>query len=426
MSTWVDRINDHPIFKTLTKLNQSLEESKSKAEAASIEAVEALDRISNGSRFIEGLLNRVEPILIVPTWLDQINSSLTQISACVTQFGTASDIGQLNSGNAHLDTALSQISTIHVLATPTDIDNLREASATFRRACGQLSRNLEADVEQTRSASVTLKAKLDELTTEITTQKKRLDDAITGFTESFNTAQSARNEEFSTTKEKLKSDISSVIAKSQESVSALISEGKEAINQLQKNLQENHDAHLKSTIEKSEGLVENIGKHQDEAERLVGIISMTGIVGGYQQVADKERDSFVRWRIGTVLCMILLASFGFYTFYTAVSPNFEPAAFANRLFVTVTLALLAGYSAFQADRHRKSEIENRRMELELASFDPFLASLTDEERNELKKVMADRIFGRNAIHTNENEPVSPGSIVDLLKLAVESLAKSKN
>jgi len=426
MSQWVDRINDHPIFETLKKINQSLEESTSKAEAASIEAVEALDRISNGSRFIEGMLGRVEPMLIVPTWLDSLNSSLTQISACVTQFGKTSDIGQLNNGNTHLDTALSQISTIHVLATPSDIDNLREASSTFRRACGQLSRNLEAEVEQTRSASAALKTKLDELTTEVTTQKKRLDDAITSFTDSFNTAQSTRNEEFSSTKEKLKTDISSVVSTSQESISTLLSKGKEAMEQLQKNLQDNHNTHLKTTEEKSERHLEDIGKHKDEAERLVGIISMTGMVGGYQQVANKERNSFVRWRIGTVLCMILLASFGFYTFYTAVSPHFEPAAFANRLFVTVTLALLAGYSAFQADRHRKSEIENRRMELELASFDPFLASLTDEERNELKKTMADRIFGRYPTHADENEPVSPSSIVDLLKLALESLAKAKN
>lgn len=142
-------------------------------------------------------------------------------------------------------------------------------------------------------------------------------------------------------------------------------------------------------------------------------------------MANAERDAFVRWRIGTVGSMAVLALFAMITFYAAVSAEFQPGVFANRIFVTVTLAILAGYTAFQADRHRRAEIENRRMELELASFDPFLASLTDQERNELKKQVADRLFGRTSSEKTSSESLSPNNVFDLLKMTLENLTKGK-
>lgn len=426
MSEWVERVINHPVFETLKAIELSLDATRSKAEAMTTDTIEALDRLSSGNRFIDNLLRRVDPILIVPAWLDPLNNSLVQVASSITQFNKTPNLGQLAIGNTHLDTALSHLSSIHILATPADIDDLREALSSFRRACGQLSRNLEIEVDKTRHSSTLLKTKLDELSVEITTQKKRLDDAITSFTDSFNTAQSTRNDEFSLAKEKLKTDALDLLKKSQESFSTFFLASKESIDKLQITIQENQDAQLKLTEKKCESHLSDISKHQDEAKRLVGIISMTGMVGGYQQVANKERESFIRWRRGTVFCMILLAIFGFYTFYTAVSPSFEPATFANRLFVTITLAILAGYSAFQADRHRKSEIENRRMELELASFDPFLASLADEERNELKKIMADRLFGRYMTGHSIEDRVSPSSIVDLLKFSINTISKTKS
>lgn len=426
MSEWVDRIENHEIFNTFESLNKLLDENRVKAEKTSTEAIDALDRVSSGVRHIESLLNRVDPILIVPSSLNQLNASLNKISASMALFKQTSGLVHLISGNTQLDTALPQLSTIHVLATPSDVDNLREASSSFRRSCAQLNKNLEIEIEKTLSTSENLKTKLDELSTEITNQKTRLDDAITNFTESFNTSQSKRTEEFSSFKEQFKTDVSDFINKSQNSFTIFMSESKENLTQLHDDMNSEHLTLLKTTEENNNNTMKDIEKHKTEAERLVGIISMTGMVGGYQKVANKEKSAFVRWRIGTVICMILLVTFGVYTFYTTVSENFDSAIFANRLFVTVTLALLSGYSALQADRHRKAEVENRRMELELASFDPFLASLTDEERNELKKNMAERIFGRHATSHKNNEQVSPNALVDLLKQALESIGKSKN
>ena len=425
MSQWVDRISGHPVFATLEALGKSIEQTKPKSEETSTDAIEALDRVSRVNQHIGGLLNRVDPLLVIPGWLDNLRSCLAQATAHLDQFRSDGNVAQLIGANGQMDNALAHSGVLQVLSAPSDMEDLREATSSFRRACGQLTRHLESDVDQTRSAASTLKSKLDELTTEVTAQKQRLDVAITSFTQNFNDAETSRSKDFAELKEKAQSEFHESLEMWRDEAKELRDENQKAFDALLNSANESYKSSLAGSESKCEGLLSEIGTHRSEAERLVGIISMTGMVGGYQRVANVERDAFVRWRIGTVLSMLLLSAFAIYTFFAAVSPEFQPGMFANRLFVTVTLAILAGYSAFQADRHRRSEIENRRMELELASFDPFLASLTDDERNELKKVVADRLFGRSPTNGDDTEGVSPKNVLELLKLTLDNLSKAK-
>lgn len=394
MSRWIERVNQHPLFETLTSVSALTDELSAAPENVSADVVESLNRIAMVVRYIDGLLRQVDPLLIVPSWLDQIKSSVDAVIGHLTQFRADRNPKLLLAANTNLDSALSQLSTVHGVSSPEAVEDLREASSSFRRACGQLTRNLEAEVEQTKSASNNLKSKLDEMTAEVTAQKQRLDTAITNFTQSFNEAQTTRGNEFAELKEKARKEVTMEISAFRESVDGLMSESNSTIKELFERIEKEHRTHKESTGEQADRLLQELQGRLDEAQRLVGIISMTGMVGGYQRVANDERNAFVRWRRGAVGSMLLLTSFAIYTFGTAASMHFDAGQFANRLFVTVTLAVLAGYAAVQADRHRRAEISNRQMELELASFDPFLASLSDEERNSLKRDLADRVFGR--------------------------------
>lgn len=425
MSKWVTRIEEHQIFETFDVLQIRLEESKLKEEVLSIDATDDLERIFNGVHYIINLLDKVEPTLIVPNWLNPLNTSLTQISNSINQFNNTSNIVHLNTANNHLDNALSQLSAIHVLATPSEVESLREVSSSFRRSCSQLIRNLESEVLQTDEASKALKAKLDELSSETVEQKKRLDEAITNFSENFNASQTKRNEEFSSLKEQSKTTFLNIIDYCQESFGNFQSKTNEQSIELQEELRNEHSTLLETVQKENSRVLEDIENYKIKAEEIVGIISMTGMVGGYQKVANQEKRAFERWRWATVISMTLLIAFGVHTFFTTVSQNFEPAVFVNRLFVTLTFVLLSGYAALQSDRHRKAEVENRRMELELASFDPFLATLSEDERNELKKKMAERIFGRHTTLNDNNEHVPNHILVELLK-TLQSTGKLKS
>lgn len=93
--------------------------------------------------------------------------------------------------------------------------------------------------------------------------------------------------------------------------------------------------------------------------------------------------------------MFLVGMVGFAIFaFKGTLDEFEIGAFLARFGVVLTFGALAGYGARQADKHHKVERRNRRVELELASIDPFLAELPEAERNQVKAAVADRLFAR--------------------------------
>lgn len=425
MSQWVQRIEEHQVMSDMTTLITAIESSQQRALELSPEAVESLDRVHRIVTHIRSVVSRVDPLLVVPAWLDNMKTGITQATTHINQFRGDGTLAHLTNANAQIESALTYTSNFHVLLATSDIDELRESSSTFRRACGQFTRNLDDEVGKTKTTATTLKEKLDELTLEVTNQKQRIDSAITSFTQTFNDAETTRAKDFATNKEKLKTDFEEGFDEWSSAAEKLREASQEAFDDLLKKIDEGYRSSLNAAEVEGKKVLASLNAHKEEAERLVGIISMTGMVGGYQRVANAERDAFVRWRIGTVGSMAVLALFAMITFYAAVSAEFQPGVFANRIFVTVTLAILAGYTAFQADRHRRAEIENRRMELELASFDPFLASLTDQERNELKKQVADRLFGRTSSEKTSSESLSPNNVFDLLKMTLENLTKGK-
>jgi hypothetical protein len=82
----------------------------------------------------------------------------------------------------------------------------------------------------------------------------------------------------------------------------------------------------------------------------------------------------------------------------------------------------------QVSRHQKNERGLRQAELEIASLDPFLATLDDKDRNEVKKEFASRYFGqREAEAKNENPDPKlldlAGSLVKALQDMQLSLKK---
>ena len=64
-------------------------------------------------------------------------------------------------------------------------------------------------------------------------------------------------------------------------------------------------------------------------------------------------------------------------------------------------------------------MRNRRYHLELASIDPFLKDLPEEERHELKSQLADRLFAQPDLPDKIEEGVKVEALIDLLKLAIK-------
>lgn len=421
MNEWVQRIEKHALFGDLESLRAAIQSATPLAEAANTTAIEALDRVSRVAEHLGSALSLVDPVLVLPAWLEPLRQGVSQCTACLNNFINDKNAAHLNTANTHADNVLANSAILWQASSPRAEGDVRKAISDFSAHCSALTKNLEQEVEGTKAAATTVRTRLDEFGQEITSQKQRIDAAITQFTQTFNDAETARTAEFSRLKEEVSSEFDHKRTVWEAEVATAVMNAGKRLDTMYAKGEEGFKTRIDNLDAEGKELLAKLNAQKDEAERLVGIISMTGMVGGYQKVADDERKAFITWRRITLVSMVVLTGFAVYAFIHATSPDFQAGAFANRIFVTVTLAILAGYCAFQADRHRRAEMVNRRMELELASFDPFLATLEDGERNALKKQIADRIFGQFGTDKSNHDGASPANLIDVVKQLIGKL-----
>jgi hypothetical protein len=117
-----------------------------------------------------------------------------------------------------------------------------------------------------------------------------------------------------------------------------------------------------------------------------------------------------------------LIAFAIYAAAHTIDADFKWPLFAGRVLVAAACGILATYAARQSKRHLDVERRSRQIQLELASIDPYLASLPEEKRVEVKRLLAERFFGQTLPPdmTDEN---GTGTVVDLAKGAVDALVK---
>ncbi len=63
-----------------------------------------------------------------------------------------------------------------------------------------------------------------------------------------------------------------------------------------------------------------------------------------------------------------------------------------RALLTGVLLYGAAYSSQQSTRHRNNEKRTRGFALEVKAIDPFISSLGEEERNQLKRLLSEKLF----------------------------------
>ena len=64
-----------------------------------------------------------------------------------------------------------------------------------------------------------------------------------------------------------------------------------------------------------------------------------------------------------------------------------------KVFATSTLAASAAYSARQASKQEAVERYARKLEMELVTIDPFIESLSDDQKSALKVELTRKLFG---------------------------------
>ncbi len=139
-------------------------------------------------------------------------------------------------------------------------------------------------------------------------------------------------------------------------------------------------------------------KHKSILE-LYGLVAGDTVAGGYLQSADEERKQTRFWRGATIAFIAFTSGWIAITYFSSIDPNLNGgqlwAHIAKAASLTAVLLFGAAYSSRQSSFHRKNEKRTRWFALEIKAIDPFIASLTTEQQQQLKKDLSERLFGQN-------------------------------
>ena len=399
MPQWVELFQNHPVHEQLRAFGSKLAEiEEDENEEPTPEITESLERLKLISNYAKKVFGTLDPFLTPRAALDNINSYLQQATSYCDQYKNDGNAAHLESANGQAEGVLLQLGSIPSIRSNEELEGLSEGIVSFRRSVGQYQRYVSDEREGIEARVEQAKEQLDGVSNNITAQQTRLDEVVSEFQRQFSESEERRRTEFAETE-------------------------KDQENRFREG-EENRATEFRQFVEEqsaqSEKHLEDILSQKERADELVYVISNTGMVGGYQKIANDERRVAFRWQVVAVVAFIGLIAFAVFAFVATLGGSVSWQAFGARLFVAVTFGILAAYAASQADRHEYVERTSRRLELALASVDPYLVSLPEETRHEVKQALAMKFFGETP-ETDQNTPEVNGTSADLLRMALETI-----
>jgi hypothetical protein len=410
------------------------------------EAVEALERLRSVLAVCGKRLGGIDPVIMSTASLDSIAVGFDQQKAAIEAFISDRNIAHLVDANHAADAALVGLAPIPGMSSSEELIGLMQAVTSYRDLMdeqlrsgtssrretqghiGELTKNLEEIKVYVQTTLAELKTQLEAERQKISSQAAEQQKAFAEAQESrvntltktltdqqgqFSAAQENRNRDFTTAQTEAQKRLGDVITDYAKRLTdqdseftkqrvAFVATATEKLS----TLHEDYD-------KKAKGILDEVNQHRSDVEKLVGVIGSLGVTSGYQTTANRARISMWVWQTITVAAMCGLIYFAYHAFLPSVQGAFRWESFAARVFLTITVGVLAAYAGAQADRFFHMEKSNRKLALELTAIDPFIALLPQDEQYKFKLEIGRRSFAQDETAVPKSTK-SPATTLDLL------------
>jgi len=439
-----------------------------------MEAAESHRRLMHLIDAVRRRLEAADPLLAPLARLDNVSTNLSKARQEIENFRTQQSGTHVDQAMAHAEAALTQAMYIPIISTPADVQALQDASVSFRRSLGQHHRHAEEQLTASKSDLEGLRAQAAALASELQQLRARADETIARLESQFSQAEAERRRESQATISQGQQQISETEQRVQRLISDLeqrgqallsdieqraikttsdveqrfqgaqqartdkfeeaLSAAKESATTALSEIGEARDAQLEAYQGEWEAFTETMAARQAEVDRLVGAVTQTGMVGGYQRVANEERYAMRVWQGVTVASIVAFVILMIWLLPEVTLPdgNGEPSApfswpiFVGRALAALGLAGLAAFASRESAKHGEKERHLRQFELEIASVGPFLSTIPKEDQDAMKKAIADRAFGRGIQPlTTADLAATTNGAFELLRMALKELINKK-
>lgn len=373
-------------------------------------------------------IEATDPLLITDQVLSQTDEPLTGLTNALEAYSQDSNIEHFTPLAGWTEALIGSVALW--LAgpdlPPTDVS---EVAARFRRSAGQQLRNLSGDFEKVKEEVVdfqqdlenrsgqwgeqktNLEAQLGELTGTIDQQRGRLDQAIESYQGQFSEAQERRNEEHRVQLAQFQEEESARDAKAQEEFDDIKSDFALAV---------------KTANEKSDETLTDLRAELAKAQDITGFIGATGTAAGYGEEANSQKKTADRLRGLAIFFGLLAAGLAVWAVIHAErSSNPSLTVVISKAVGSLVFAGLAGYVATQSGHHRLREEQARRRELDLLALPAFIATLPEEEKEEITGQVATKLFLTQATTpTGKPEAALTKESISLIGLLLDAIRRS--
>lgn len=430
MNRWKEAFDKHPIHETLSWLDDAASSNVENLSEGEVEEQRRLKKIIERYRLV---LASVDPEIVPVNQLDSLNNNLrhqnvtNQVNAYI-QSGKAAHLVTIND---HVSKQLTQLSIIQSLSDDSESqERISYIDSVVDSTINGLSvkkEALDAQLNDVTSLTEEQTKKLDFLSEEIEQKQVELNKLSSDWQNQFSSAQESRSQEFSKWRDAFASE------KSKE-LQEIIDKHDEALD--------SQTVRLKTELDRV--IEDSKSKHQSILD-LYELTAGDSVGAAYINSADDERVQADRWRnvsVGFIVVTVIWLVFSFFynsevwsildTAPNAVTSqeghegresneaaseiaNLELESSQNNGFPWHTMIIAfsisgvllwgAAYSAQQSTRHRNNEKRARWFALEVKAFDPFINSLELPQQQELKRQLAERIFGQNSTNDEDSKVV---------------------
>jgi hypothetical protein len=365
------------------------------------------------------LVKAADPLVLAPPVLNQ---TIANLDALVSAFGAFQETGNVEH-LAGIDTWTEALIGL-VPQWPSSPDlpsvDVQKTAKKFRQSAGQQLRGLKNDFGKAKEEiaafegdlvtrtgqwgeeKATLETELRELTSTIEQQRGRLDTALENQQDQFSQEQGRRNEEYRQLTKELEEQTSAI--------------------------KNNFDRALTETLagaeEKANSVSEQLDVELVKAQNTNAYIGGVGTAAGYAKEAKAQRKTANGLRWLAIAFGLAAAGFAVWAILHAENETSPSVAVViSKALGSLVFAGLAGYVATQSAHHRLREEQARKRELDLLALPAFIATLPDEEKEDITGQIATKLFVTETSAPHPGEPALTKESISLLKVLLDTLRK---
>jgi len=417
---FVEQITGHSAGTALTALDRAV--AKLPAERLIGETLEPLQRISRVAEHVLAKLAASDPYLVPISALNNIEQAAINSYNEINAYASNANIGHVSNAMSHVDAILLNATQLPTAGDP-DVEGMNEALKSFRRSAGQLLGSLERQAQELEASTASIRDALANAGVEISAQKARLDSAISEYQAQFSQAESSRRDEFSRAMQDAATRLNDSVDKQRDRVDEALKAAQARLTDAQADLTVKLNEIKHAGLEDSKAVIADLEQMRKQAQELMHVIGNIGMTGDYRAAATSARNRAWLWQGVTVAAIAGLIGFAIAAFYTTTTSDFKWAEVGTRTFVAVAFGVLAAFASRQADRSYLAEMQNRRYQLSLSSIDPYLITLPEEMRHEVKIKLAERLFGAPPadLADSPRDQKFTGTGIDVIKTALDTI-----